>query len=516
MTTRRDFLKTAAIGSAAVLSAGCPGSAASQKRRRPNLLFIWTDEQRPDTMGAYGNAKIRTPNLNRLGQESFVFERAYVTQPVCTPSRSSVMTGLWPHQSGLETNNLPLPQKVPCFPEILNDPGYATAYMGKWHLGDEVFRQRGFDEWVSIEDNYIGYYSRERDKTKRSDYHQFLIGRGYKPDNPDQNTFSRTFCTTLPVEHCKPKFLEEKACDFLKRHRNGSFILYVNFLEPHMPFNGPLDRMYDPKDVDFPASFSKPFGENDPLRCRARRVDDRKGYGSTEREFRELIARYWGLVTQVDMSVGGILDTLDKLGLKDDTIVVYTSDHGDMMAAHGMVAKSVMYEEAIRIPWLVRVPWMGLTQKRIKDPVSQIDTVPTLLDLMSVKSGKAFPGQSLVPLMRGGKVKEDCVFIEWNTGRRKKSGKAETGNFNPDLLKALRTAPETLQQALDSEIRTVVSPDGWKLCLAAGDKSQLFNLNGDPGETNNLYYSGKHRDVIERLTSRIHKWQKKVADTLTV
>ena len=510
-TSRRAFLKTAAA-----VSAGVAIRSEAAARKKPNLLFIWTDEQRPDTMAAYGNARIPTPHLNALGSESVVFERAYVTQPVCTPSRCSVMTGLWPHTAGLTTNNIPLPAAVPCFPELLGDPEYAIGYMGKWHLGNEVFPQHGFNEWISIEDNYIQYFTAGRDKAQRSDYHRFLLDRGYAPDRPQDNTFSRAFAARRPLEHCKPKFLEEMAVDFLKRHRNRPFVLYVNFLEPHMPFFGPLDDAVRPEDVSLPASFFRPFGENDPLRHRLRRIRDEKAYGATERDIRALIAKYWGLVAQVDLSVGAILNTLDGLGLKENTVVVYTSDHGDMMGAHGMVAKSVMYEEAVRIPWLMRIPPLGFGQTRIKTPVSHIDMVPTLLDLMGADPRPALPGRSLVPLIRGGQPAEDHVFIEWNADRPETGTGERPGNVSKDELERLCAASEALARAAGSETRTVIGPDGWKLCLTRGDKSQLFNLNEDPGEMENLYYSGNCSDIIRRLTDRIHRWQEKVRDPLVL
>jgi len=406
--TRRDFLKaTGSFGIASMLASGCaPAQTAGRGGRKPNLLFIWTDEQRYNTMAAYGNEKIRTPNLNRLADKSVVFKKAYVTQPVCTPSRSSVMTGMWPHQNGCLKNNIPLPKETKCLPELLNDPEYRSAYMGKWHLGDEIFLQHGFDEWVSIEDNYIAHYREGRDRNLRSDYHHFLARKGYKPGK--RGTFGRSFAASLPIEECKPKFLEMRACDFLRSNRGNPFVLYINFLEPHMPFTGPLDDMYDP-----------------------------------------------------------------------------TSDHGDMMGAHGMVEKGVMYEESARVPWLMHIPQLGTEGRIVQQPVSHIDLVPTILDAMGKTQASAgLPGRSLIPLMKGGKPARDHVFIEWNTA----SPKQET-------------------------IRTVVSPDGWKLCLADKDKSQLFDLNRDPFETTNLFYDGRHQDVITRLTERIRAWQKATDDT---
>jgi len=499
--SRRRFLKNSAFGSFALSALNKWACSAEAGARKPNLLVIWTDEQRADTMAVYGNTTIHAPNLNRLARESVVFDRAYVTQPVCTPSRSTVMTGLWPHTNGCTANNIPLRPETPCLPELLNEKDYRTAYMGKWHLGDEIFAQHGFQEWVSIEDGYGQYYSASRDREARSDYHHFLVKHGYTPEAG--NRFSRDFKAKLPIELCKPKFLEQRACDFLRRHRSEPFMLFVNFLEPHMPFFGPLDKEHDPAKVPFPATFNGPFDENEPLRYRVNREYCRAKYGNDEQSIRKLIARYYGLVTQVDLSVGGILRTLDDLGLSDNTIVVYTSDHGDMMGAHRLVEKSVMYEEAVRVPWLIRVPKLGRQGRVVRNPVSHVDFVPTLLELLEQKPREDLPGQSLVPLVGGGRIREDHVFIEWHpTQETLRRGRHEVG-----------VAPrEQIDRVAGDRTRTVIAPDGWKLCLSDVDKCQLFNLSDDPGETKNLFYRGGHLDVVRRLSGRIRSWQNRVRD----
>jgi len=473
------------------------------KIRKPNILFIWTDEQQPNTMSVYGNHKIHTPNLNKFANESTVFKNAYVSQPVCTPSRATVMTGLWPHQSSLVRNNIPLPQNIKCFPEIVNDPDYKTGYFGKWHLGDEVFSQHGFEEWVSIEDHYRKYYMPGRDRNQMSDYWQFLKENGFTP-RPLDNEFNRDFAAMLPHEFSKPKFLEMKTIDFLERNQNEPFILYVNFLEPHMPFFGPFNDEYDPSEIDLPFNFNDPIEDNEPLRYRLKREhlkkNGREGFSlKTEEDWRRLIANYWGLVTEVDLSVGAILNSLEDLGLADNTIVVFTSDHGDMMGAHRLLGKGVMYEEAIQIPWLIRIPHMGRNQQIIENRVSHIDLVPTLLDLMNVEADKDLPGQSLVPLINGKSVEEDHVFIQWNY--LNKTGIKTTDDAQP------------LQKAY---FRAVISPHGWKLSLSDNDKSQLFDLNNDPYETKNLFYSGNHQDIINKLTEKIHKWQDSINDKVKI
>lgn len=503
--TRRKFIKTTSTAALGVNIIGC-----SKKPRKPNLLFLWTDEQRPDTMKAYGNNKIHAPNLNKLADQSVVFQNSYVSQPVCTPSRSTAMTGLWPHQNTCVSNNIPLPEDVKCLPEIIDDPDYRTGYFGKWHLGNEIFAQHGFEEWKSIEDGYSKYYSSERNKETKSDYWHFLKDLGYEPDTRGNN-FSRGFAARRPLEHCKPKYLERESIDFLKRHRNEPFMLYVNFLEPHMPFYGPLDDEHNPAEIDLPPNFDNIPGENDPLRYRL--FQQRYYEGGfhdlplkTETDWRRMIANYWGLVTQVDHSVGGILNSLENLGLAENTIVVYTSDHGDMMGSHRLLAKTVMYEESAKVPWLMRIPKQHTKQVPVKNAVSHIDLVPTLLDAMNSNAHVGLPGKSLIPRLKGEQKEPEDVFIQWNPG----SG----FTVPPELSKIYGL--DKIREIANASIRTIVSTDGWKLSLCKGDKSQLFNLKNDPFETKNLFYMTEYQTVISQLTAKIHTWQESVGDEIRV
>jgi arylsulfatase A-like enzyme len=478
--SRRDFIRTSSVVTAGVMASGC--GIFDKKRKKPNLLFIWTDEQRFDTFAVYGNKKIKAPNLNRLASQSFVFKKAYVTQAVSTSSRCSVMTGLYPHVTGLHTNNIPLPKDVRCFPELLNDPEYRTGYMGKWHLGDELFPQHGFDTWISIEDIYNDYFSEGKDRNTRSSYHHWLVEKGYEP-NMDK-IFGRGFATRLPIEHCKPRFLEEKACEFIETHKNEPFVLYVNFLEPHMPFNGPLNDIHDDAIVELPANYNDPLDDTEPERYHRQRESNIKVYGPGEAEFKRVIRNYWGMVTQLDMSVGAILDKVEQLGLADDTIVVFTSDHGDMMGSHKMMTKTVMFEESARVPFMIKAPFIKESQTVIEEPMSHIDIVPTLLDMMGKDIPGNLNGKSLLPLLKGKKMPEDYVVVEWNSK-----------NYND---------------------RTVVSPDGWKLSLRDTDKNTLYNLNDDPLETTNLYPDPAYREKIKFLEEKIREWQMRVKDVVKV
>ena len=146
--------------------------------RKPNLLFIFTDQQRADTMRCYGNEYIDTPHLNALADKSFVFEKAYVSQPVCSPSRATMLCGLYPHTARVPACNVPLPREVQTVAEMVSSD-YRCCYNGKWHLGDEIFPQHGFSEWVGTEDSYRRFFSRSERHAYRSAYHHFLVENGY-------------------------------------------------------------------------------------------------------------------------------------------------------------------------------------------------------------------------------------------------------------------------------------------------------------------------------------------------
>ncbi len=482
--------------------------------RPPNLLFIFTDEQRYDTMAAYGNHRIETPNLNRLAAESVVFERAYVTQPVCTPSRSSIMTGLYPHTNGCIENNVPLPGEIPCLPEMIALGTYATAYHGKWHLGDEIFGQHGFHEWRSIEDGYDPYYSAGRDREARSTYHQWLIENGFEPRRGP--TFSRGEAARLPEAYGKPAYLAQEASRYIRERQHEPFVLYVNFLEPHMPFFGPRDDQYDPAEVTPPPNFEARPGEDQPLKTRLfERFYYQRGHSGlplqTEADWRRMIANYWGLNSLVDTHVGTILDTLADCGLDDHTIVVYTSDHGDMMGSHHLLAKCVAFEEAVRVPLLVRLPGQRRAA-RVEAPVSQIDLVPTLLDLMGQPVPEGLEGASLRPQLEGhGEAAPGDVFIEWN-GHNNGLGDVIGRVSIPAPLNEMATREEIIA-AITDPVRTVITPDGWKFNCSPRGEHELYNLNEDRFETQNL--AGPARASLMRsLADRIRNWQERTGDTV--
>src|SRR5947199_9431345 len=190
--------------------------------RKPNLILFVPGQQHSDTLACDGGVKVRWPNLNKLASESVVFERTYVTHPGCTLSRSSLMTGTWPHAIGCTRNSVPLDRRFRVFPELTQDQDYRTAYIGKWHLGEHGPVGRGFQEWISTDDH--------------GDYTRYLISNGVAPDKSN-GRFSEVAISNLPIELARPKFLEKHSCDFIEKHQRDPFILVVAFVEPHSLYN---------------------------------------------------------------------------------------------------------------------------------------------------------------------------------------------------------------------------------------------------------------------------------------
>jgi arylsulfatase A-like enzyme len=469
--------------------------------RKPNLVLFLPDQQRTDTIACYGGEKVHAPNLNKLASQCVVFERAYVTHPVCTPSRSSLMTGTWPHTNGCTRNSVPLDRRFRVFPELMEDRDYRAAYIGKWHLGEEGPAGRGFDEWISTDDH--------------GDYTKFLVSKGITPDKQN-GRFSELAISNLPIELSRPRFLEGCACEFIEKHRGDPFILVVGFVEPHSPYNGPLNDEHPLDEITLDETATLPGSEDVPLRYRLMRewqqaeaLLDRERlptqlfFGVTPEEYRSIKQRYLGLVTLVDQSIGAILACLERCGLTDDTIVVHTSDHGDSLGAHHLFGKETMFEEAARVPLLIRFP--GQTGvKTIHQPISHIDFVPTLLDLLGQRHHPQCAGRSLLPLITDEPALPRNVFLEWAPNRTK-------------IKKGTKLARRRMiKRAVEESTRTIVTPDGWKLCLRDRDLNELYNLTDDPHETRNLYADGQYASVISRLTGEIHRWQEASNDRLKI
>ena len=480
--------------------------------RPKNVLLLWTDQQRADTVGPDKDPRLQMPNLERLAQSSAHFRHAYCAQPVCSPARATVMTGVYPHTHGVVDNNIVPDPGIPMITELLRPAGYVTGYNGKWHLGNELQAQRGFDHWVSTEEGYARSHAEEG----YSSYHDFLEARGYTPSDPhrDGMTFARHTAAALPEEEGKPAFQTAEALRFLESHRDRPFFFSVNYLEPHAPFNGPLNGFYKAEDMTLPDTWYGEMEASVPLRYRRLRAAYGGEYmaghpdwmkSNDERGWKDLKARYWGLCTLVDKYVGRILDRLEELGLADDTIVVYTSDHGHMMGEHGLLNKSVLYEPSAQIPFIIRVP--GLPPQQLATPVGHVDLVPTLLDLLGQPLPDHLQGHSLVPLLRDGDsdAEEGQAIIEWNGSLQDDAVDTRAGPHEP-------LAPGAVD-ADRTEIRTI-RRGSWKLNVHASGEHELYDLRTDPAERHNAFADAEHAEVVRDLDRRLRQWQRETADPL--
>lgn len=410
-------------------------SAASPKR--PNILLIMTDQQPLSTIGAYGNPLVKTPNVDRLAREGMRFDQLHIAAFACSPSRACYWTGQWSHHHGVVINDIVLRDDLPTLGSITRESGYQSAFVGKWHLGGEMYVRGDKDQWSyrRVDDSNDFTYDKQgawrggEDEPQCgfldkwvgawSHYHAYLrnVGLGsFVEGNRRVGNHNMApsgvegthIYSQIPAEHHEVAFLSGEAEKFIRTERDRSkpFCLVLSVFGPHLPVAPPKpwDTMVDPKDVPLPENFrddlsGKPWWQQNDSRCH-------KADQWSEGQFRDYIARYWGYCSYIDHQVGRVLKALDDEGIADDTIVIYTTDHGDMVGAHGFVFKlGSGYDELMRVPFLVRYPRVippGTTSAAL---VQSIDVLPTLLDLCGLKVPAQVDGRSFRPLLEG-KAKE--------------------------------------------------------------------------------------------------------------
>lgn len=424
----------AVVGCCAVFALmGIQNSVATAAAPRPNVLFIITDQQPISTIGSYGNPLVKTPNMDRLAREGMRFDQFHIAAFACSPSRACYWTGQWSHHHGVVLNDVVLGDDVPTLGSITRAEGYQTAFVGKWHLGGGMYVRSDKDQWSHrrVENATDFVYSNEGPWRGGEDepqcgfldkwvggwtqYHAYLrsVGLGallegkrrvgnhnMAPSGPEgTHIFSE-----IPAEHHEAAFLAGEAEKFIRQQRdpNKPFCLVLSIYGPHLPVAPPKpwDTMYDSQDVPLPENFQddlsdKPGTQQNNSRCW-------KSSEWTEAQFRDYIARYWGYCSYIDQQVGRVLSALDDEGIMDDTIVVFTTDHGDMVAAHGFVFKLVSgYDELMRVPFIMRYPRVARPGTRTEALVQSIDVLPTLLDLCGLTVPPQVDGRSFRELLEG-------------------------------------------------------------------------------------------------------------------
>lgn len=445
-----------------------------QSTDHPNVVFIITDDQRWDALGVAGNPSLRTPNVDRLASEGVYFRNYFCTTSLCSPSRASILSGLYAHAHGVVNNFTEYPQDLAAFPEVLQTMGYETAYIGKWHMGEQNDKpRRGFDFFVTHK-GQGDYFDTEFN----------INGEGARV-----------------VKGYYTKVVTEMATDWLKKDRSKPFLLMLGHKAPHS-FYTPETKYADAFDsvkIRYPESA---FDLDDKPDWIKQRLPTWHGiYGplfewrdsfpdySAEavKDFEAMVRAYWGTLLSVDESVGVLYHTLAEMGQLDNTIFVFTSDNGLLNGEHGMVDKRTMHEPSIRIPLVVRFPGLTPVSKPVvvDKQVLTLDIAPTILDLCGAPPLKNIHGQSFVPLVHGDTAGwRQAWYYEYNYEKQ--------FPYTPNV-RGVRT-------------------DTWKyIHYPTGEggpdqhMAELYHLAVDPEENVNLINDPRYADKVLELKDQLAK-----------
>lgn len=408
---------------------------------KPNILFVFTDQQHRYALGCMDNPNVLTPNLDRLAQRGVLFRRCYSNDPVCGPFRGTLMTGQYSSRCGVLHNGYPLPGGTTTFADAFNAAGYQTSWVGKWHLG-------GNGNGPITEDLRGGFQRFKGYQCYNGFYKDVCFYDGQ--DQEHQYDYHRTDVTTdIAISELE-----------LLAGKDNPFLLMMSYQAPHYPeqpapeyealYTGkaivrrPNCQEIDPFTPTYSPRSPRPV-ENDP---------DFQRYGSSLDEY---IRLYNAMCTQIDANVGRLLDALERLGVADNTIVVFTSDHGDMQGSHGLKNKCLPYEESAGIPLIMHVP--GLAGGRVSDAlVSGIDMMPTCLELAGLPPVDGVDGTSISPYLQGeSESTQETIFAErgdWCMIVRngwKLAAERQDDGLAPTLMTNLHEDPYELQNRAEDE-----------------------------------------------------------------
>lgn len=466
MEPRHPILAAAAI---VLLVAVGPSRAQPTGEAPPaaeNVLFVMGDDHATHAFGAYGNEQIRTPNLDRLAAEGMRFDRAYVNAPVCTPSRQSILTGRLPHAAGVTLLRTALPDSQRTIAEHLGDRGFATGAIGKMHFNGSG--PHGFEVRVDRAD----YRRHLEEHPPRRPPDTLEVRPPWRPFSDPARVWlnSEGRPSSRYLEDSEGTYLARRAIDFLRENRYGRFCLWLSFHEPHSPFNFPVEfaERHDPSEIELPR-----VGPED------RRWIPREFRDLRPPEMRGIVASYYTSVEYLDHNVGRVLDALDRLGLDENTLVIYVGDHGYLLGHHGRFEKHMMWEEAVRAPLIARGP--GIRSSDTDALVEFVDLVPTVLDVLREPPMEGVQGRSLLPLVEGATDEHRrYVFSEFLAD--------EKAMVRTDRFKYVFT---TGSHDLAQNYETGFGP--------SGIDHRLYDLRRDPGEQNDLAGDPQYAGRLARM-----------------
>lgn len=402
----------------ALLPALGVGAQALASVRKPNILFIMTDQQFARGLGCLGHPVLKTPNLDRLAKRGMLFERAYCASPACGPSRAATFSGFFPGTLGIRKNHQPIQGNVAILPEVLRQAGYHTAMAGKLHFSP-ITKDHGFDE-KRLHD--AGYDTYDPDEPKYSEYVQWLADRKYGGDtsevirrfNEDEVCYEEDIFRFIMGSNWRSEeehsntWVTNRTLEFLRKPHEKPFFHFTSYFGPHQPMMPPEPwaSMYDPDEIELPPEYYTSVEDKPVVRKRIAGGYVKKSVLS-ERQYREALAGYYGQISMIDRDVGLILDELKAQGLDKNTMVVFTSDHGDHTGQFGLFFKATAFENAIRIPLVIADPARASSAgKRCRRNVNSIDLYATLREQAGLPAGQTH-ARSLLPLLA------DPGFPEW-------------------------------------------------------------------------------------------------------
>lgn len=473
-------------------------------QRKPNILMICTDQQRQDSLGCYGANYAHTPNLDAFAKSGAVFEQCYVQNPICSPSRASLFTGMYARNHGLWANGVAMPDHQKMFTRVLADAGYDCGMIGKQHLSpcegwqtekryDDGFRSF---EWAHdpIHRSPQNAYLRWLRDTHPEAYGSLFQGEG-DPRGAEAGNKARgaTPANTLPVEAHFSHWVADRSIAFVEeaeREVDQPFFLIANFFDPHHPFGAPEEfrKLIDADAIPGPVRADGELDEKPDVQA----AYSKKSYGGhapgfeeySADEIKEVRAAYAAMVALVDHEVGRVLAALDASGMADDTLVIFTSDHGEMLGDHDIMLKGpMMYDACTKVPLIARWPGHITPGTRVPNIVQWIDLPATFLDVSHAKGAHRGQGDSLMGLLDGQKDWRDWALCEYRDSGHQAQPPVHTTMLRHEHYKLVvwHGSPAT-DRKMDGE---------------------LYDLEADPGELKNLYHDPAHRDLRERLKDQL-------------
>ena len=446
--------------------------------RSPNILWIMCDQLRHDCTGFAGHELVQTPNLDTLASQGVVFENAYCASPVCSPARASWLTGLYPHRNGQLDNYshdlVDEPGRVlhhDCITigDVLKDHGYRCGIAGPWHLGHDHMPQHGLtDFWCTY--SYQGKHPDRLNKYFNQHGINDMYGRGV-PDHHEHVQYMRHAAWTDSRQQ-RTTWTVDRSIEFLEDCDDQPFFLFASIKDPHPVMIVPPDllNLYPLESIPLDPTW------RDPLKGKPRyQFEGKTRVASSvrDRDFLCMMAHYYALITHIDEQVGRLLKYLDQTSRSENTIVVFMSDHGEMLGSHGFVSKRLMYENSVKVPCVIHWPAGLPKNQRIRTPLGGVDLMPTLLNLAGQPVNEKIDGRSVAEAICSKREPTlQPIFSEISYNKACGPENAETA------------------MVLDGNFKYVWHRD---------DLDELYNLEDDPLEMANLAGHSEQENKIDMM-----------------